>query len=233
MSPTSPSAGGCVYGPPIRNLRILRSLSFAWPGLPHFATGRQHPAGPAGSALYKRGPVYVMGNGCKWRGLPEEFGKWGTFYHRIRRWADKGVLERVLTSLHDTGIIKIDMKVMSMDRHDHQSSFRRHWSVEGQRTSKHRKITRRVDHETAHDRQRRQHSSRICHLTRPSTRRPSRTRTDPQPANPALTSTAGAQPSPRQHRRSPNSPRQHRRSPNSPRQHRRSLHWSIPGGDVC
>ena len=33
--------------------------------------------------------LYVLENGCKWRALPERFGKWYTVYARFRRWSRK------------------------------------------------------------------------------------------------------------------------------------------------
>ena len=39
--------------------------------------------------------LYVVYQGCTWRGLPREFGDWHTIYVRLNRWAKAGVLERV------------------------------------------------------------------------------------------------------------------------------------------
>lgn len=36
--------------------------------------------------------LFVAENGCKWRALPERFGKWHTVYTRMRRWPEEGVL---------------------------------------------------------------------------------------------------------------------------------------------
>src|SRR5580693_7601603 len=33
--------------------------------------------------------------GCTWRGLPKQFGRWHTIYMRMNRWAKNGVLNRV------------------------------------------------------------------------------------------------------------------------------------------
>ena len=43
--------------------------------------------------------LYVLENGCKWRALPERFGKWQTVYARFRRWSRRGVLERLFAAL--------------------------------------------------------------------------------------------------------------------------------------
>lgn len=43
--------------------------------------------------------LYVAENGCKWRALPEQFGKWHTVYERMNRWSKNGVLQRVFEGL--------------------------------------------------------------------------------------------------------------------------------------
>ncbi len=42
---------------------------------------------------------YIVENGCKWRKLPKEYGKWNSIYRRINRWAKNGVLEKVFVEL--------------------------------------------------------------------------------------------------------------------------------------
>src|SRR5437763_13457485 len=43
--------------------------------------------------------LYVAEHGCKWRGLPQRFGRWHTIYTRMNRWAKNGVLTRVFEKL--------------------------------------------------------------------------------------------------------------------------------------
>ena len=43
--------------------------------------------------------LYVLYQGCTWRGLPREFGNWHTIYVRLNRWAKAGVLERAAAEL--------------------------------------------------------------------------------------------------------------------------------------
>ena len=38
--------------------------------------------------------LHVAENGCKWRALPKEYGKWHTMYMRMNRWSKNGVLDR-------------------------------------------------------------------------------------------------------------------------------------------
>ena len=45
--------------------------------------------------------LYVLENGCKWRALPERFGKWHSVYARFRRWSRSGVLDRLFAALRE------------------------------------------------------------------------------------------------------------------------------------
>ena len=51
--------------------------------------------------------LYMAENGCKWRRLPKEYGNWYTVYMRLRRWADKGILERIFVTLQEQRLIRI------------------------------------------------------------------------------------------------------------------------------
>ena len=59
--------------------------------------------------------LYVLEQGCKWRGLPGLFGPWHTIYTRLNRWSKKGVIERVFTRLQAEQILSIKLEVLSLD----------------------------------------------------------------------------------------------------------------------
>lgn len=59
--------------------------------------------------------IYVLENGCKWRGLPKEYGNWHTIYTRIARWAKSGVLQNAFLLLQEKGIIEIHVSIVSLD----------------------------------------------------------------------------------------------------------------------
>ncbi len=42
---------------------------------------------------------WIVRTGSPWRDLHAQFGCWNSIFRRFRRWADKGVFERVFTSL--------------------------------------------------------------------------------------------------------------------------------------
>ena len=59
--------------------------------------------------------LYVAEQGCKWRGLPKQFGNWHTVYTRMNRWAKSGVLDRVFTQLQQAQIIRITIEAVALD----------------------------------------------------------------------------------------------------------------------
>ena len=59
--------------------------------------------------------LYVAEHGCKWRGLPERFGRWHTVYTRMNRWSKNGVLDRVFEQLRKEGIVEVSLDVLSLD----------------------------------------------------------------------------------------------------------------------
>ena len=59
--------------------------------------------------------VYIAENGCKWRALPEKFGNWHTIYTRLKRWGERGVLERLLLGLQKENLIRISVTCLGVD----------------------------------------------------------------------------------------------------------------------
>jgi transposase len=59
--------------------------------------------------------LYMVEHGCKWRGLPKEFGNWHTIYTRMNRWSKAGVLDRVFARLQQEQILTIRIKHVCLD----------------------------------------------------------------------------------------------------------------------
>jgi transposase len=59
--------------------------------------------------------LYVAEHGCKWRGLPKQFGNWHTIYTRMNRWAKSGVLDRVFAQLQRLQSIRVKIEVVALD----------------------------------------------------------------------------------------------------------------------
>lgn len=51
--------------------------------------------------------LYIAENGCKWRTLPEKYGKWNSVYQRFKRWCENGVIQRIFNALQQEKIIRI------------------------------------------------------------------------------------------------------------------------------
>ena len=59
--------------------------------------------------------LYILENGCKWRSLPERYGKWNSVYMKLRRWGRNGVLQRAFLLLQEKGIIEVSARVIMLD----------------------------------------------------------------------------------------------------------------------
>jgi transposase len=59
--------------------------------------------------------LFIAEQGCKWRGLPEQFGKWHSVYTRLNRWSKNGVLERVFEKLQQEQLVRIKIEAFSLD----------------------------------------------------------------------------------------------------------------------
>jgi transposase len=59
--------------------------------------------------------LYIAENGCKWRSLPEKYGNRHTIYCRISRRAKGGILDRAFAKLQKKQILRINIRVISMD----------------------------------------------------------------------------------------------------------------------
>lgn len=59
--------------------------------------------------------LYIAENGCKWRALPEKYGKWNSIYQRFKRWCENGVMQRVFNALQQEKIIAVKVEVLALD----------------------------------------------------------------------------------------------------------------------
>ena len=59
--------------------------------------------------------LYICENGCKWRRLPKEYGKWHVIYKRFNRWVKDGIIERLFRELHANRIVESAQPVLLLD----------------------------------------------------------------------------------------------------------------------
>ena len=66
------------------------------------------------------GILWIVRTGAPWRDLPDVFGNWFTVWKRFRRWALKGVFEKVFNILSgepDMEYALIDGTIVKVHRH--------------------------------------------------------------------------------------------------------------------
>jgi len=59
--------------------------------------------------------LYICENGCKWRRLPKEYGKWHVIYKRFNRWVKVGIIETMFQELHVQGVAELTLLKRLMD----------------------------------------------------------------------------------------------------------------------
>jgi len=62
-----------------------------------------------------RALYYIGKNGCPWRALPKEFGKWSAIYRRFRYWIAIGIFDLIEKELQTQVIDKKGVKVLALD----------------------------------------------------------------------------------------------------------------------
>ena len=72
-----------------------------WKRVAPLLPGKEGDPGRSGknNRMFLEAVLWVARVGSPWRDLPEDFGKWNSVFQRFRRWALKGVFERVFTTL--------------------------------------------------------------------------------------------------------------------------------------
>ncbi len=64
--------------------------------------------------------LWMARTGAPWRDLPSEFGLWNSVFQRFRRWAHKGVFERVfkeLSAAADFEYVLVDGSIVRLHQH--------------------------------------------------------------------------------------------------------------------
>ena len=96
----------------------------------------------ADNRLFLEAVLWRVRTGCPWRDLPVAFGKSNSVFQRFRRWAKKGVFERlfeVLSGEPDFEYALIDGTIVSV----HQKAS----GARGDSKSGYRALERRFDHQ--------------------------------------------------------------------------------------
>ena len=70
--------------------------------------------------LFVDAVLWIARAGAPWRDLPDEFGNWNSVFQRFRRWAKKGVWQRVFNALiehPDFEYLIIDSTIVRAHQH--------------------------------------------------------------------------------------------------------------------
>lgn len=93
-----------------------------WARIAPLLPGKEGDPGRSGedNRLFVEAVLWLVRAGAPWRDLPPQFGKWGSVWKRFRRWAEKGVFERIFLTLSgdpDFEYALIDGTIVKVHRH--------------------------------------------------------------------------------------------------------------------
>ena len=93
-----------------------------WDRIAPLLPGKPGDPGRSGedNRLFVEGVLWLVRAGAPWRDLPPHFGNWFSVWKRFRRWAKKGVFERIFTELSadpDFEYALIDGTIVKVHRH--------------------------------------------------------------------------------------------------------------------
>ena len=102
---------------------IRRELTNAqWLRIERLVPGKEGDKGRHGedNRLFVDAVLWIARAGAPWRDLPPLFGNWNSVFQRFRRWAKKGVWERVFNALvesPDFEYLIIDSTIVRAHQH--------------------------------------------------------------------------------------------------------------------
>ena len=75
----------------------------AWARISELLPGKYADVGRTAkdNRLFLNAVLWIARSGAPWRDLPERYGPWNSVYRRFRRWAVKGVWQRIFQALQE------------------------------------------------------------------------------------------------------------------------------------
>jgi len=101
----------------------------AWERVQELLPGKSTDVGRTGkdNRQFLNAVLWIARSGAPWRDLPERFGPWNSVYQRFRRWAKKGVWQRVFAALQE-----LDLDWVMLD----STTIRAHQPAAGQKNQR-------------------------------------------------------------------------------------------------
>jgi putative transposase len=102
---------------------IRRELTNAdWRRIERLVPGKEGDKGRHGTdnRLFVDAVLWIARTGAPWRDLPPQFGHWNSAFQRFRRWAKKGVWERIFSTLienPDLEYLMLDSTIVRAHQH--------------------------------------------------------------------------------------------------------------------
>jgi putative transposase len=93
-----------------------------WRRIEALVSGKEGDKGRHGedNRLFVDAVLWIARAGAPWRDLPPQFGNWNSVFQRFRRWAKKGVWERIFNALlenPDFEYLIIDSTIVRAHQH--------------------------------------------------------------------------------------------------------------------
>ena len=93
-----------------------------WKRIAPLLPGKEGDPGRSGrdNRHFLEAVLWLVRAGAPWRDLPPHFGKWGSVWKRFRRWAEKGIFERIFNELSadpDFEYGLVDGTIVKVHRH--------------------------------------------------------------------------------------------------------------------
>ena len=125
-----------------------------WARVAHLLPGKDGDPGRSATdnREFLEAVLWIARTGSPWRDLPDEFGLWNSVFQRFRRWAKKGVFERVFKVLSadaDFEYVLIDGTIVRL--HHPSTALRTAPGQKGDPEPSHRSLVRGSKHEDQRD----------------------------------------------------------------------------------
>ena len=102
-------------------MRRYEISDYDWHRLASLLPGKSTDVGrtAADNRTFINAVLWIARSGAPWRDLPTRYGPWNSVYQRFRRWAKKGVWQRVFDQLQEPDLdwLLLDSTIVRAHQH--------------------------------------------------------------------------------------------------------------------